>query len=81
MLGLTHSSRSASVCHWKCADACAKPDGSILSLFESSAPPRDITAQDLAFLRALYRLPLDRQAMQHRGQLVHGITGALTARN
>ncbi len=62
-------------------NAGAKPDGSILSLFESSAPPRDMTAQDLAFLRALYRLPLDRQAMQHRGQLVHGITGALTARN
>lgn len=62
-------------------NAGAKPDGSILSLFESSAPPRDLTAQDLAFLRALYRLPLDRQAMQHRGQLVHGITGALTARN
>lgn len=62
-------------------NAGAKPDGSILSLFESSAPPRDMTAQDLAFLRALYRLPLDRQAMYHRGQLVGGITGALTARN
>src|SRR5688500_15915668 len=56
-------------------NAGAKPDGSILSLFESSAPPRDMTIQDLAFLRALYRLPLDRQAMQHRGHLVHGITG------
>ncbi|HYG47300.1 MAG TPA: hypothetical protein VD846_05085 [Allosphingosinicella sp.] len=62
-------------------NAGAKPDGSILALFDSSSPPRDLTAQDLAFLRALYRLPLDRQAMQHRGQLVHGITGALTARN
>ncbi|MGZ8286881.1 MAG: hypothetical protein ACXW27_12480 [Allosphingosinicella sp.] len=62
-------------------NAEATPAGSILTLFESSAPPRDLTAQDLAFLRALYRLPLDRQAMQHRGQLVHGITGALTARN
>jgi hypothetical protein len=59
----------------------AAPQGSILSLFESSAPPRDLTAQDMGFLRALYRLPLDRQAMQHRGQLVHGITGALTAKN
>lgn len=59
----------------------AAPVGSILSLFASSAPPRDLTIQDMAFLRALYRLPLDRQAMQHRGQLVHGITGALTARN
>jgi len=62
-------------------NAEATPPGSILTLFESSAPPRDLTAQDLAFLRALYRLPLDRQAMQHRGQLVHGITGALTAQN
>lgn len=62
-------------------NADAAPTGSILTLFESSAPPRDLTAQDMAFLRALYRLPLDRQAMQHRGQLVHGITGALTARN
>ncbi len=25
MLGMTHGSRSASVCHWKCADACARP--------------------------------------------------------
>lgn len=62
-------------------NADAAPSGSILALFESSAPPRDLTAQDLGFLRALYRLPLDRQAMQHRGQLVHGITGALTAQN
>jgi hypothetical protein len=62
-------------------NADAAPAGSILTLFESSAPPRDLTAQDLGFLRALYRLPLDRQAMQHRGQLVHGITGALTAQN
>jgi hypothetical protein len=62
-------------------NADAAPPGSILTLFESSAPPRDLTAQDLGFLRALYRLPLDRQAMQHRGQLVHGITGALTAQN
>jgi hypothetical protein len=62
-------------------NADATPQGSILTLFESSPPPRDLTAQDLAFLRALDRLPLDRQAMQHRGQLVHGITGELTAQN
>ena len=59
----------------------ARPAGSILSLFEESHGPRDLTAQDVAFLRALYRLPLDRQAMQHRGQLVSGIAGALTASN
>jgi hypothetical protein len=62
-------------------NADATPQGSILSLFESSTPPRDLTAQDQAFLRALYHLPLDRQAMQHRGQLVHGITGGLTGQN
>lgn len=62
-------------------NADAAPTGSILALFGSSEPPRDLTAQDLGFLRALYRLPLDREAMAHRGQLVHGITGALTARN
>jgi hypothetical protein len=62
-------------------NAEAAPAGSILTLFQSSDPPRDLTAQDMAFLRALYRLPLDRQAMQHRGQLVHGIAAALTARN
>ena len=62
-------------------NADAAPAGSILELFQSPAPPRDLTAQDMGFLKALYRLPLDRQAMQHRGQLVHGITGALTARN
>jgi len=26
MLGRTHGTRSASVCHWKCADACTRPD-------------------------------------------------------
>lgn len=57
----------------------AAPDGSILGMFASSAPPRDLTAQDRAFLRALYRLPLDRKAMQHRGQLVQGITRVLAA--
>jgi hypothetical protein len=60
-------------------NADARPQGSILTLFESAAPPRDLTVQDQAFLRALYRLPLDRQAMQHRGQLVHGIAGAISA--
>jgi hypothetical protein len=62
-------------------NAEAAPPGSILTLFKASDPPRDLTTQDIAFLRALYRLPLDRPAMQHRGQLVHGIKGALTAPN
>ncbi len=46
------------------------PSGSILSLFGSTSAPRRLTDQDLAFLRALYRLPLDREASQHRGMLV-----------
>lgn len=57
----------------------ATPDGSILGMFGSATPPRDLTPQDAAFLRALYRMPLDREAMRHRGQLVHDISRALTA--
>ena len=57
----------------------ATPDGSILGMFESSTPPRGLTPQDTAFLRALYRIPLDREAMRHRGQLVHEITRELAA--
>jgi hypothetical protein len=57
----------------------ATPDGSILGMFSSGTPPRGLTAQDTAFLRALYRIPLDREAMRHRGQLVHEITRELAA--
>ncbi|MCL6697653.1 hypothetical protein LZ496_02490 [Sphingomonas sp. NSE70-1] len=57
----------------------AAPDGSILGMFASSTPPRGLTPQDTAFLRALYRIPLDREAMRHRGQLVHEITRELAA--
>jgi hypothetical protein len=46
-------------------------------MFATSPPLRDLTPQDTAFLRALYRMPLDREAMRHRGQLVNGITRAL----
>ena len=58
----------------------ATPDGSILGMFASSAPVRDLTPQDAAFLRALYRMPLDREAMRHRGQLVHEMTRVLASR-
>ena len=60
-------------------DVEARPAGSILSLFDSPSSPTDLTAQDLAFLQALYRLPLDRQAMRHRGTLVHEIAAALAS--
>jgi hypothetical protein len=58
----------------------AAPDGSILGMFASSPPPQDLTPQDMAFLSALYRMPLDREAMRHRGQLVHDMTRVLAAR-
>ena len=60
-------------------DSQAKPEGSILGLFESPAPARDLTMQDRAFLRALYRIPLDRQAISHRGSLVREMMGALVS--
>lgn len=46
------------------------PAGSILGLFGADAGARSLTDWDMAFLRALYALPLDRQARRHRGILV-----------
>jgi hypothetical protein len=57
--------------------AGATPEGSILGMFAAPDASRNLTAQDTAFLRALYRLPLDRLALQHRGILVDQITDAL----
>lgn len=48
------------------------PPGSILSLF-ADAGPRELTPLDANFLRALYKLPLDRTALAHRGLLVKGV--------
>lgn len=48
----------------------ALPPGSILGLFEADGVAREMSEWDLAFLRALYRLPLDREAPYHRGFLV-----------
>jgi hypothetical protein len=50
-------------------------------LFGSETPPRELTGQDKAFLLALYRLPLDRQALRHRGLLVREMVAAQTAAN
>lgn len=51
--------------------ADAAPPASILGMFGANAGPVDaMTDWDMAFLRALYRLPLDRQARRHRGILV-----------
>jgi len=59
-------------------DPGAAPAGSILGLFAAPDAPRSLTPQDAAFLRALYRLPLDRMAIQHRGVLAAQIAEALT---
>ena len=53
---------------------------SILGMFEDSpTAPRGLTDWDLAFLRALYRLPLDRGARLHRGIMVQEILAAVEA--
>ena len=46
--------------------------GSILGLFGGD-PPRSLTRLDMAFLRELYSLPLDRRARQQRGRLVRAL--------
>jgi hypothetical protein len=48
------------------------PANSILSLFQPDGP-RGLTTLDTAFLRALYKLPLDRTALAQRGLLVRGL--------
>jgi hypothetical protein len=52
--------------------------GSVLNLFAGSGAPGGLTAQDLAFLQALYRMPLDREARRHRAHLVGEMVAAST---
>lgn len=52
------------------------PTGSILGLFAASSATREMSEWDLAFLRALYRLPLDREAPYHRGFLVRELVNS-----
>lgn len=54
------------------------PPGSILGMFGPEPETRSLTDWDLAFLRALYRLPLDRPARRHRGMLVRDMVNAQT---
>ncbi|TMJ17943.1 MAG: hypothetical protein E6G94_01050 [Alphaproteobacteria bacterium] len=50
------------------------PDRSILDLFETApGPTRDLTEWDMTFLKALYRMPLDREARMHRGLLTQAL--------
>jgi hypothetical protein len=52
--------------------------GSILGMFaEEPTAPRSMTDWDLAFLRVLYRLPLDRDARRHRGILVRDLLATI----
>ncbi|MFM5924053.1 MAG: hypothetical protein ACKOPG_07710 [Novosphingobium sp.] len=55
------------------------PDGTILALFEPGGDLAGLTERDAAFLKALYRLPLDRQAHQQRGRLVDDLVSARLA--
>jgi hypothetical protein len=57
----------------------AKPEGSVLSLFASDAPPAGLTDRDEAFLKAVYALPLDRKIGQQRSRIVGALTDAAMA--
>jgi hypothetical protein len=72
------SAYAAMVAFAEIREADYAPSGSILGLFGSPGPSDGMTGQDLAFLRALYRIPLDRVAMRHRGMLVTGMVEAAT---
>jgi hypothetical protein len=50
------------------------PAGSVLSLFAGG--PKELTPLDENFLRTLYKIPLDRTAIAHRGLLVRGLVNA-----
>jgi hypothetical protein len=52
------------------------PPESILGMFGPEVEAHGLTQQDRTFLRALYRLPLDRPASRHRGTLVRELIGA-----
>lgn len=54
--------------------------GSIMGLFEEGPNrPLALTDWDMAFLRVLYRIPLDREARRHRGILVRDLIAAVEA--
>jgi len=51
---------------------------SVLAAFGGYDPPKGLTDWDMAFLKALYRIPLDRTANRHRGQLVAEMSKAMS---
>lgn len=54
------------------------PAGSILGMFGAEPQADALTDWDLAFLRALYQIPLDRAARRHRGMLVRDMVNFQT---
>ena len=58
--------------------ADSAPAGSILNMFAASESPRGLTAQDQAFLRAFYQMPMDREARRHRSHLVGEMVAAVS---
>lgn len=48
----------------------AAPDGSILSLFQPGTGQRELSDRDVAFLKGLYRITMDRRADQQQRTLV-----------
>jgi len=48
-------------------------------MFGAEQEARGLTDWDMAFLRALYQLPLDRPARRHRGILVRDMVTFQTA--
>lgn len=54
-------------------DADAAPSDSILGLFQPSSAESSITDWDMAFLKSLYRMPLDRRSRIQRGHLVEAL--------
>ncbi len=49
------------------------PPDSILGLFQANSIETSLTDWDLAFLKSLYRMPLDRRARIQRGHLVEAL--------
>jgi hypothetical protein len=54
-------------------DADAPPPDSILGLFQPSNVESTLTDWDMAFLKSLYRMPLDRRSRIQRGHLVEAL--------
>jgi hypothetical protein len=54
-------------------EAGPPPSDSVLGLFEPSSIESSLTDWDMAFLKSLYRMPLDRRSRIQRGHLVEAL--------